>query len=218
MLNIGISCRITEADSYNEMRNSLAVDWINYFNKINLFPILIPHGIFDIHEYLDNLKLDGIIISGGNNVNPKLYSSNVELNSVYDTRDLGEFEIIKYCLNNKIPLLGVCRGMFIINIFFNGSLTHNVKKHVNVKHEILTNRFNGYFNNKQTVNSFHKHAIKKNDLALELECFAISQDEYVEGIFNLEKLIFGIQWHPEREPFDKGTVSFIKDIMRKKIK
>ena len=39
MLNIGISCRITEAINYFELRNSLSVDWIDFFNEINFVPI-----------------------------------------------------------------------------------------------------------------------------------------------------------------------------------
>ena len=217
MLKIGISCRVTEAHSYNELRNSLAVDWITYFNKLELFPVLIPHGISDIGRYMNGLKLDGVILSGGNNVNPKLYASDEELSSVYDMRDLNEYEIIRYCINNSLPLLGVCRGMLLINVFFNGRLSHNINNHVNVEHDILINRFNDYFGDKKVVNSFHQHAIKPDDLASDMKCFAISKDECVEGMYNIEKSIFGIQWHPERAHFDLEVASFISDIMEKKI-
>ena len=217
MLSIGISCRMTEALHYNELRNSLAVDWITYFNKLEFIPVLIPHGISDIGSYINSLRLDGVILSGGNNVNPKLYASDNEINSVYDMRDSNEYEIIRYCINNDLPLIGMCRGMYIINVFFNGRVSHNIKNHVNVKHDILINRFNDYFGDKKVVNSFLEHAIKPDDLASDMKYFAISKDGCVEGMYNIKKSIFGIQWHPERTPFDLGVAAFIRDIMKKKI-
>ena len=217
MLSIGISCRMTEALNYNELRNSLAVDWITYYKKLEFIPILIPHGISDIGGYINRLKLDGVILSGGNNVNPKLYESDNKINSVYDMRDLNEFEIIRYCINNNLPLIGMCRGMYMVNVFFKGRISHNIKNHVNMEHDILINRFNDYFGDKKVVNSFHQHAIKPDDLAPDMKCFATSKDGCVEGIYNIEKLIFGIQWHPERTSFDIGVATFISDIMKKKI-
>jgi len=158
-----------------------------------------------------------VILSGGNNVNPKLYASDEELSSVYDMRDLNEYKIIKYCINKSIPLIGICRGMLLINVFFNGKITHNINNHVNVEHNILINRFNDYLGDKKVVNSFHKHAIKIDDLSSNMNCFAISEDGCVEGIYDNEQSIFGIQWHPERNPFDFALSSFISDIFNKKI-
>ena len=96
-------------------------------------------------------------------------------------------------------------------------VSHNIKNHVNVEHDILINRFNDYFGDKKVVNSFHQHAIKPDDIASEMKCFAISKDRCIEGIYNIKKSIFGIQWHPERTSFDLGVASFISDIMKKKI-
>jgi len=218
MLNIGISCRITEAINYFELRNSLSVDWIDFFNEINFIPILIPHGILNINNYLSKVRLDGVILSGGNNLNPKLYASNDILSSVYDIRDKNEFDIIKYCIKKDLPIIGICRGMFTINIFFNGGLTHNINNHVNVEHDVNISRFNNYFGDKKKVNSFHNHAIKPKDIAPNLDIFAITDDGYIEGIFNSEKSIYGIQWHPERKPIDIQTAAFFNDLFKKQIK
>ena len=135
MLKIGITCRLTEAKDYFEERNSLSLDWISFFNRLDMMPILIPNGIANIESFMAICNFDGIILSGGNNVNPKLYSSNDRLESIYDIRDKNEFEIIRYCLKNNLPLIGICRGMFILNIYFKGGLSHNIKNHVNKNHD-----------------------------------------------------------------------------------
>ena len=217
-MKIGISCRIDEAVNYFEVRNALSADWISYFNSLNYYPILIPNGLSDIDKYLNNLELDGIILSGGNNVNPILYDSNIKMNSVYDSRDKSEIKIITYALNNKLPLLGICRGMSIINIYFQGSLTHNIDNHVNVNHKIIIQEFHHYFDREKIVNSFHNHGTREHNVGADLRIFAKSKDGYVEGIYNLDKLIFGIQWHPERRPRDTQIDNFITDVFRKNIR
>lgn len=218
MLNIGISCRVTEAKDYFEERNSLSLDWISLFNRLNFFPILIPNGISNLESFIDNCNLDGVILSGGNNVNPKLYSSNDRLSSIYDIRDKSEFEIIEYCQKNNLPLIGICRGMFILNIFFRGGLSHNIKEHVNQNHKVKISRFNNYFNENKLVNSFHKQGIKKENISPNMDYFAISEDGIIEGIYNIENSFYGLQWHPERKPNDKQTERFMVDIFNKKIK
>ena len=217
IMKIGISCRIDEEESYNEVRNSLSVDWISYFNSLKYDPIIIPCGLSNINEYLNNFDLDGIILSGGNNINPKLYHSDYKMDSVYEFRDSSEFDIINYALKNKLPLLGVCRGMSIINIYFNGSLTHNIKNHVNINHKLVINKFLDYFDKEIFVNSFHNHGIKSSNLGSNLNVFAKSEDGFIEGIYNLDKLIFGVQWHPERDPRDEQFDYFLNNFFKKNI-
>ena len=211
MLKIGITCRLTEAKDYFEER-------ISFFNRLDMMPILIPNGIANIESFMAICNFDGIILSGGNNVNPKLYSSNDRLESIYDIRDKNEFEIIRYCLKNNLPLIGICRGMFILNIYFKGGLSHNIKNHVNKNHKVSINKFNYYFSDKKIVNSFHRHGINKENISPEMDYFAISEDGIVEGIYKVENSIYGLQWHPERKPIDNQTDRFIIDIFNKKIK
>ena len=123
MLKIGISCRVTEELKYSEIRNSLSLDWINYLEDLKFTPVLIPNGLSDFPQFIKILELDGIILSGGNNVDPELYGSKIKMESVFTVRDKSEYHLIEYALLNQIPLIGVCRGMSIINIYFKGKLT-----------------------------------------------------------------------------------------------
>ena len=190
-IKIGISLRITEASNYTEKRDSLSHDWAQFLEEIDIVPILIPNTISNINEFLENLDLDGLILSGGDNIGdtPK--------------RDKTELEITNYCINKKLPILGVCRGMQILNSFFQGNVTsNNTDSHVRKSHfiKIVDDKLK-LSNNKYSVNSFHENLIHKKSLGQNLKIFAISDfDNSIEGFFHESLPIVGVMWHPEREP------------------
>ena len=64
MLKIGITFRITNAETYEEQRDSISHDWPLFLEKINAIPIWIPNSISNLDNFLNEIKLDGIILSG----------------------------------------------------------------------------------------------------------------------------------------------------------
>lgn len=209
---IGISLRVTEASGFKEERNSLAHDWTLFFNKLNIAPILIPNGLNDIENFLIEADVQGVILSGGNNVNPNLYNSSDGLSDVYDLRDRTESQIISSCINNKIPIIGVCRGMFMLNVFFGGRITHSISCHVASYHDVDFVDYIDILGNTINLNSFHNQAIEIGGLSKELICFGKSRDMFVEAFKHKDKEIFGIQWHPERDLDEEKTLNFISKI------
>ena len=114
-----------------------------------------------------------------------------------------EIKIIDYSTRNNIPILGVCRGMQLINEFFNGK---NIKSdnlnHVGKYHhvKVKNSNFKDMLGEKLEVNSFHNNLIKKEDVGQELEIFAESEeDSTIEGYFHKIHPIIGVMWHPERD-------------------
>jgi len=212
MKTILMTMRVTEALNYKEERNSIAYEYVEYFEKLGYLVILVPNNTKYLEFYL-KLDIDLIVLSGGNNVNPKLYSNNDLLNDVYTQRDTLEYKLLKKAIKNNIKVLGICRGFHLINVFYNGILSHGIKNHVNIKHRLKSNK--KYLDNKST-NSFHNQAIKKNNLARKLDIVAISKDKVVEAFISKDKNILGIQWHPERQnkKFDK---KLIKQFLKGKI-
>ena len=215
MIKIGISCRITSEHAYIEQRNSLALDWIKFCENVGFFPVLIPNGLSDVHNYCESLELDGIILSGGNNISPKLYQSEESLDDVYEVRDSTEHDLVKYGLRNNLPILGVCRGMFYLNAFFSGKLTHFVVGHVGELHRVKFDSYTNFFSKVKRVNSYHNHVIRPDDLAKELIPFARCDDGFVEAFKHTSLPIFGLLWHPERAPIDIETQHFIFSIFKK---
>jgi N5-(cytidine 5'-diphosphoramidyl)-L-glutamine hydrolase len=213
MMKVGISCRITEAMGYKEERNSLALDWISLFEKLHICPVLIPNGIKNISTFIRGLDIDAVILSGGNNVSPSNYGSVESLNDVYKIRDDTEMKIINVCIEDQIPLIGICRGMTMINVHLGGTVTHYVSGHAGVRHEINLSQDSGFDKRRKSVNSFHRQAIRIIDLADALVAFAVSDDGLVEGFRHKKLKIYGMQWHPERDIDDIETLNILKNMM-----
>lgn len=217
MIKVGISCRITEERAYGEKRNSLALDWVTLFERLGLLPVLIPNGISDVQSYLRLLDIEAVILSGGNNVSPSLYGSAEPLEDVYQIRDVTESRIIDACLVGGIPVVGICRGMIMINCYFGGSVSHGVSGHAGGKHEIKLSKDSEFGEIRKIVNSYHHQGIRKNDLAESLLPFAESNDGLVEGFKHRQYKIYGIQWHPERDRIDTMTLDILKKMLEGKV-
>jgi N5-(cytidine 5'-diphosphoramidyl)-L-glutamine hydrolase len=191
-IKIGISLRVIKTENYSEKRDGLSQDWPEFFKKFDSTPIFIPNTLDNVESYLDSIGINGIILSGGDNIgdNPE--------------RDITETKLIQYGIDNDLPVFGVCRGMQMINHFFNGTIkTNSSKDHVNNPHKIkiLNNILSKNLNSKLiTVNSFHNNIINNENLGEHLNVFARALfDNTVEGIFHDKHKILGVMWHPERE-------------------
>lgn len=160
---------------------------------------------------------DGFIISGGDDVNPKLYEESLSIDdSKYDNeRDEFEQKIIKYAVNNKKPLLGICRGMQIINVTLGGSLHREVSQVFEdfLPHDSMISKLLGRRDIKiakdsklfsilkigdiAKVNSIHHQAVNK--LGEGLVNVAREENGIIQAIESKENsnFLIGVQWHPE---------------------
>lgn len=191
-LKIGISLRIVNADNYDESRDALSQDWPKFFQKMGLLPIFIPNNMTNLDSFLNDVGINGIILSGGDNIGD------------FPNRDYTEKKLIQYGISNNLPILGVCRGMQMINNFFDGTILKNSsKEHVGKRHQVkISNEELSKTINAEliTVNSFHNNIIMDNHLGKDLDVFARTiSDNTIEGIFHKEHKILGVMWHPERE-------------------
>ena len=189
---IGISTRVVNAEGYEEKRDALAQDWTTFLDNAGMIPVLIPNNLSNVSLFLDDMNLDGIILSGGDNI-----GENID-------RDNTEKEIIKFGIDHKLPICGVCRGMQVLNKFFNGKMSSSKNdEHVGEEHEvsILNKSISDLLKqNKIIVNSYHQNIININDVGKPLISFAIhKKDNTVEGFIHEDLSIMGVMWHPERE-------------------
>ena len=207
---IGISLRVEKIEKFNEKRDTISHDWIKFLEMLDYMPILIPNNLKDTKEYLSSLNLDGIVLSGGDNIGD------------FPERDKTENIILTYAIKNSIPVLGVCRGMQIINLFFKGGISKDQSSsHVGNYHNIsiLDKKLTNILDNSIIkVNSFHNNLIEKNDISKELTIFAqYETDNSVEGYFHKKFPIMGVMWHPERDFADINQQKLIDTFYRKKI-
>ena len=210
MKKIGISLRVELIEKYDEKRDSISHDWINFLQKIDCIPILIPNNLHNVENYITDLNLDAIILSGGDNIGD------------FPERDKTENSILEFGIKNAIPILGVCRGMQIINYYFQGSIQKNASSnHVVKPHSIdvvKNSLIKTLKKSKLNVNSFHNNLIKKDEIGKDLEIFALSEsDNSVEGYFHKKHPIMGVMWHPERDSNDSSQQKLIDVFFNKTI-
>jgi N5-(cytidine 5'-diphosphoramidyl)-L-glutamine hydrolase len=205
MKKIAITQRLIANDSYFEVREALDISWGKLFNELDYLPIVLPINI-DFEEYFSNILIDGILLTGGNDLN------SIKSNKLSKLRDDFEFKLIEYGIINNIPIYGVCRGMQLIAEYFGCSIKM-IKHHVNVKHELNISNKSKYKNclmNLKKVNSFHNYGIY--GVGDELLVSAKSEDNSIEAIEHRKYKIFAQMWHSEREePFVKAELELIKE-------
>ena len=201
-MRIGITMRITRADSYEEYRDSIAQDWNKFMaSKFSRDQYMFIPNIEDsVTTFVRDWGIDMIFLSGGEDIGTD------------KSRDNTETMLIKYALDSKIPLVGVCRGMQMINAFFgdntvDGGETFR-KRHVAHDHEIF------FLKKRRVVNSYHSRKITENSLGKGLSALGFdSVDGTVEALGY--KHVLGLMWHPERErDIDKDTADIIINHIR----
>lgn len=160
-------------------------------------------------------NLDGIIMTGGEDIDPAWYkeSHRKELGEVDSIRDIYDLKLLKLAMDRNIPLLGICRGEQLINVAFGGTLYQDIPsqreqhlKHYqelpgsNPTHKVVVKSGSLLANileeDTLSVNSFHHQGIK--DLAPGFTPVAYSTDGIIEGIEAWpDRPVLAVQWHPE---------------------
>ena len=211
MKTIAFTQRIENYKKTNEVRDCLDQRWINLANKLKLSPLILPNiNPKNIQKLFLKNKPDIIVLTGGNDIHLENIKKNI---NTFKVRDNFEIGLIKYAIKESIPLLGVCRGMQILNIFFKGKISR-IKNHVNKNHKItFLKEYKDIFTN--NVNSFHNWGIKRKELGFELREIANDDLGNIESFIHNKKSIIGIMWHPERRTSNKDLIFFKKLINSK---
>ncbi len=201
--------------NYNQETCTLAEGYYQSVLKAGGIPFIIPpfYETDRLGELLD--RLDGIIFSGGGDINPLLLGEEPikELHSITPERDLQELLLARLAYDRQIPMLGICKGIQIINAALGGTNyqdIHTQMEGIRIKHsQDQDRRYPSHqvsitdgsilaklFGTELAVNSFHHQACKT--AAPCLTVTAMSTDGVIEAVESNEfKSILGVQWHPE---------------------
>lgn len=224
---------------WKEQKNADVYEKVNEWNlkaisEAGGIPVMLY--ITDNDEIIDGYinMLNGILFTGGGDINPLIFGEEPirELGEVEYDRDEFEFKLYKRAAEKNIPMLGICRGMQIMNIASGGTIYQDIysqrpgtNSHLTKNafgsdeyHSVSVNENSKLYDIlKQTdikTNSFHHQAI--NDLADDYVATAFAKDGIIECIES-KKLNFaiGIQWHPETmfekySIFRKIFIEFVK--------
>jgi len=191
LIKIAISQRVEHISAYQEYRDCLDQEWLVLLEKLGFIVLPIPNKLSDPSAWLMHNHIEGIILSGGNDLSCFEGGSNIS-----ETRDQLELALLNWSEKMQIPVIGICRGMQLINFRQKGGFV-KVKGHVACEHEL--EKTDGLFSGYVAVNSYHDWAISEDQLGEQLVLLAKSKDSVVEAIKHQYLPWLGIMWHPERK-------------------
>jgi putative glutamine amidotransferase len=196
----------------------LEQDMARYLAREGVMPILIPDLPEErLYEFLQ--EMDGFIFQGGADIASGTYNEAPIENGRWPGdpfRDRYELKIMDYAFKNQRPILAICRGFQLMNVFFGGTLYQDLKTltQTNVEHRNseLYDRVHHlvsctndsllksiYGQNELAVNSVHHQGVKTLGKGLVVD--AISPDDGLVEAFHYKDLqehyAVGVQWHPE---------------------
>lgn len=205
-------------------------------------PLLLCHvsGEAAVSSFIS--LIDGLLISGGGfDIDPKLYGEEPHpgLGKTLPDRTDFEIQLLKGAVEKKVPILGICGGHQLINVYFGGTLYQDIpsqcKDAINHKKPIPSDNpyhsINIYPSTRllriirtdsAMVNSTHHQSIK--NIGNNLKISSVAEDGVIEAIeYDGENFIIGVQWHPERlyskEPASQRIFAdFIKEAEKFRIK
>lgn len=214
---IGISANIliSETGMFPGMERAYVnCDYVNSVVAGGGVPVILPviEGDEAIEAQMKNI--DGLILSGGYDVNPLLYGEEPAKSQefIYPEIDEHDIRLIKSAYRMSKPILGICKGIQVLNVAFGGTLYQDLS-HIEecfIKHsqnsrrdmaghtvEILKHsKLNEILGDSIQTNSFHHQAVK--DIAPNFIANAWSKDGVIEGIeMQGNAFVLGVQWHPE---------------------
>lgn len=189
--------------------------YMEMLKQCGAIPIILP-----LTEDKDLLSdcfeiCDGILMTGGHDVNPKLYGEETltECGEICNVRDSMEQYLFQRALKEDKPVLGICRGIQLMNVLMGGTLYqdlpsqhpsdtehHMAPPYDRPIHKVFiaeNTKLAGLIGaGEYMVNSYHHQAVKKPAKGVTVSAY--SEDNLVEAIEVPEKkFIIGVQWHPE---------------------
>jgi putative glutamine amidotransferase len=207
----------------------------NYLEAIETaggIPLLVPPSeIVRRHPDVVLERVDGLLLVGGPDLDPATYGASPSpgIEETMPARDAPEIALVRRARDLGIPVLGICRGMQIINVAFGGSLAQHLPSQVG--HEEHRRQLGSFHGNEHevcfarsstvarieggeriVVHSHHHQAVESVGEGLEITGRAHDGvAEALEGMAEADgEYLVGVQWHPEADPDSRVIASLVR--------
>jgi putative glutamine amidotransferase len=185
-------------------------------------PLLVerPEGLLEL--------LDGLLLAGGADIDPALYGqrAHAETQETVPERDAFEVALTRSAIERDIPVLGICRGMQLINVALGGSLSQHLPEHLgHEEHRKVIGSFDGSDHDVELLEdtlamrvigasrhgtkSHHHQGVDRVGDGLLVSATA-SADGLVEAVeLPGRSFVLGVQWHPEADEASPVIAGFV---------
>lgn len=199
---------VLNKDAYNNYKNAL--------EKLDAEVVFAD-------EVCNPCDYDGLLLPGGGDVNPNRYNQDIDGSvGIDDKLDELQFDVLDLFVKANKPILGICRGHQLINVYFKGNLIQDIKEKqdhrdpefkIDKQHKIITTNdsfLSDLYGDNFISNSSHHQAV-----GLVGEGFivvGVSEDKVIEAMQHITSPIYTVQFHPERMYIKDGVADGLKII------
>lgn len=195
MTRVAVTQRVTVVPSYGERRDSLDQNWSRFLRACGLSPVLLPNIPELALAMCSEQGISGIVLTGGNDL--------AVLGGDAPERDATETALVAMAEASPIPILGVCRGMQVLQHHY-GIPLQRVEGHVTSRQTIQV------CGRSKEVNSYHRFGALETRAPLEI--WASAGDGVVKAVRHMKAPVMGIMWHPERmDPFSTSDINLFRE-------
>ena len=195
---VAVTQRVAVISEYGERRDCLDQAWPRFIAACGLLPLPLPNVVDVALAMFARAEVAGLVLTGGNDL--------VALGGDAPERDATENALLDAAESRRLPVIGVCRGMQVIQQRSAVPL-RRVEGHV-TRHQTIN------VEGKETeVNSYHNFGASESRSPL--EAWAHARDGVVKAIRHSERPTTGIMWHPERNtPFAERDIALFRDVFK----
>ena len=215
---IGITASIDHRGSaYGEVY-FITRRYVDAIQQAGGVPLIVPHNLNEASLRLVFEKLDGVLLSGGGDIDPAIYGEEIHPATcdIEADRDRVELALARWVVEKEKPFLAICRGIQVLNVALGGSLVQDIPAQMpdalehSFDRDVVPREFNAHpvkvapgshlerllQMDVAQVNSWHHQAIRRAGARLQIT--ALAPDGVIEAVeVPGHRFGIGVQWHPE---------------------